>query len=261
MLQGPLSDIAKVVLSIETVSFEKHVQDKIDESASLFSDSPAYHTPGPESTSTIPANLKGPFFPKEFSRAAVYGCVVSIGQGRSGVRWDVVQLLLQMLEFDLTPALSSVKSIGKELVKFLTGFNVPSYCNDCLVESEAGFMSFGLTPITLSTHEALVLERGHFYFTGISSLLTLAANNVFQMVDVVAAMSAEATGLSSNSFDATQYETHRPHRGMINCATKMRQLLDGSQRLNAVDGPITPSFLSIPAIHGPAQEHLASATK
>jgi histidine ammonia-lyase len=130
-----------------------------------------------------------------------------------------------------------------------------------VIGSDAAFLSAGLEHVQLSVHDKNTLEAGHFFFTGIAGLLSVAAISVFQMTDVVAAMAVEATGTSAACFDAAQYETFKPHRGMINAAGLIHQLIDGSQRTGSADGPVSPSFASIPAVHGPAADYVSSATK
>ena len=257
-MQGQLGDFAKVVLTKDDVVLDKHVIDKIEESAALFSKSAPY--PSPEAA-TGPIDVDGKYFPMEFCRAAVYGCVLSLQQGRSGVQFPAVQLLLNMLQFEVIPCFTSVKNMGKELVQCLVGATVPCYYYKMILASDAAFLSAGLSKVELNMHDVEVLENGHFYFTGIAGLLSVAGTSVMQMIDVVAAMSVEATGTSADAFDVTQYETYRPHRGMITAATRIRQMVDGSQRTGSYEGPIAPSFLSVPAVHGPAHEYLASATK
>jgi histidine ammonia-lyase len=110
MLQGQLSELANVVLNKEDISIERHVIDRIEESASLFAASPVY-IPDAAASAALAALADGKvvptgeednrFFPHEFCRAAIYGCVTSLLQGRSGVKYPVVQLLLDMLEFEV----------------------------------------------------------------------------------------------------------------------------------------------------------------
>lgn len=259
-MQGQLNDFAKVVLGKEDYVLDKTAVDKINESAALFSSSPVL--PAPEAANApSDAAMGAGFLSPDFCRAAVFGCLQSLVQGRAGVRLAVVQLLLDMLEYEVIPCFASVDTIGLDLVQFMMGANVPCYYYKMVISTDAAFLSSGLAKIELNQHDVQVLKSGHFYFTGIAALLAVAGNSVFQMIDVVAAMSVEATGTAADAFDVAQYETYRPHRGMINSAIRLRQLVEGSQRTGCLEGPILPSLANIPAVHGPAQEFLASATK
>lgn len=258
-MQGQLTEFSKVVLSKDDYSLDKLAVERIEESAALFSKSPVYEAP--EASIAPRDDIETTYFSVEFCRAAIFGSLLSLAQGRSGVRLQCVQMLADMLQYEVIPCFSSAKTIGQDVVKFMTGANISCYYYNMVIATDAAFLSSGLSRIELNQHDVSVLENGHFYFTGIAGLLAVAGNSVFQMTDVVAAMSVEATGTSADAFDVSQYETYRPHRGMINTAMRLRQLVEGSQRTAAIDGPISPSFVNIPAIHGPAQEYLASATK
>ena len=264
-MQTHLEELTKVVLSKEDLSMDKHAEDKIIESAALFSKSPPYHPASATSDTSVTLTEEQiesmKLFPKEFCRAAVYGCAVSLLQGRAGVQLPVIKLLLDMLEYEVIPCFSSVQKIGSELIRFMSGDIVPCYYYGMKISSDAALLSSGLEKVELNMHDYTTLERGHFFFTGIAGLLAAAGTSVFRMVDVIAAMSVEATGTAIDAFDVSQYENYRPHRGMINSATLIHQLLDGSQRTGTYDGPISPSFLSVPAVHGPSHEYMVSAAK
>jgi histidine ammonia-lyase len=257
-MQVQLNDVARVVLFREDFTLDKAVADRIDESAALFSKSPISEPMPPLFHED---KEETPYLPLEFSRAALYGCVISICQGRSGVRSDVVRALLKALEYEVIPCFSSLDNIPVELALFLSGKDVDCFYYENVYGTEAAFLSSGVSPCPLTEHELQIMSRSHFFFCGIAALLANSTGCVFQMLDVVAAVSCDAAGASPEPFEANNYELYLPHRGMISSAANLRQMLEGSKRSTAGAPTVAPCFVSIPNYHGPAQELVAGAMK
>jgi histidine ammonia-lyase len=246
--------MARVVISKEDFSLDKAVLSRADESAALFASSPVW-TPPP-----ILDEAHQPL-PTEFGRAAIYGAIASLSQGRAGVRSVVLQMLVQMLELEVIPCFSAASKIGIELAAVLSGINTTCYYYALIMNSDAVFLSSGLEKLTLTEHEAEVLIKGHFYYTGMAALLAYSAQATMNMVDVVAGVSCEAVNASSEPFSASNYEIHRPHRGMMSSAGNLRLMVEGSKRVTPAATHPEPCFVSIPNFHGPAAELVNAAIK
>jgi histidine ammonia-lyase len=242
---------------------DRHVIDKIDESAALYKKSPNYvpvsNPVVEESAIDVLRHYPNELLP--LSRAALYGCVVSLSQGRYGVRSSVVQMIIQLLEYEIVPCIQSIKSFGINLVHLLTNSSTYCYYYKNIHTAEVAYLSSGLSPIDLTVHEVSVLEHGHFYYTGIASLLANLTNNSFKMLDIISAFSIETIGMPIDMFDAQQFELYRPHRGMMTSAANIRHMLNGSERVGISKDFSPSSFTAIPNHHGPAQEYLTNATK
>ena len=76
---------------------------------------------------------------------------------------------------------------------------------------------------------------------------------------------AGIVGFDPIKFDALQYETYRQHRGQINSAMIMRQMLDSSKLIGVAFGDASildeDIFTHSPQMHGPVMETLAQAFK
>lgn len=249
-----LSDMARVVIFKEDFSLDKAVLSRADESAALFAAAPAWTPPDVVEDAEQP-------LPAEFGRAAIYGAIAYLSQGRAGVRSAVLQTLVQMLELEVIPCFSAASKIGIELATVLSGVNASCYYYTLVMGAHAVFLSSGLEKLTLTQHEAEVLIKGHFYYTGMAALLAYSAHATMNMVDVVAGLSCEAVSASSEPFNATNYEVHRPHRGMMASAGNLRLMVEGSKRVTPAATHAEPCFVSIPNFHGPAAELVNAAIK
>jgi histidyl-tRNA synthetase len=183
-------------------------------------------------------------YPKEYIRSAVLVKLVSLMQGKSGIRSEVIRSLADMLNEDNVPSLSSDEDAGRILADELSRF-----CSIYIKEAET-------------------IINGRFFLTGVVSLLAAATQNLAILLDPIAALSAEYFGADMDSFDFNVFEANRPHRGQITAATNLRLLLEGSRQLRSSavarnDGQQSSStaFKIIPQVNGSIQEGIQSVSK
>lgn len=184
--------------------------------------------------------------PHEYSKAALFLKIANGMQGKSGLSGETIRYLTKLLNDSEGPLFTSDETAGKELV-------------DAVVSRNEHI----LTEI-----EALSIITSRFYLTGVASLLVAAASKVSVIMDPVSALSAEYFGADIESFDASNFETNRQHRGQISAATNLKMLLEGSKRLNSpISAAVSaqPSnnvvYKSIPQVNGSLQDMLSSAIK
>lgn len=177
----------------------------------------------------------GPPMPREVVRAMILLRVRSLAMGRSGVRPQVAQALVDLLNHDITPWVPAHGSLGA------SGDLAPlAHC--ALVLLGEGWVlgpdgsrrpaadalhAAGLQPVTLAAKEGLALVNGT---DGMLAMLLLAvedAAHLFSMADVTAALAIEAMLGTDRPF---QPELHaiRPHPGQIASAANLARLLRDS---------------------------------
>jgi histidine ammonia-lyase len=176
----------------------------------------------------------GESLPGRVVRLAMALKIASLAQGASGVRWETVQRLLDLLEHDLIPVVPGQGSVGASgdlaplahLSAALIGEGA------ILVEGVArpaaeALAAAGLAPLQLGPKEGLALLNG----TQVSTALALAglfeAERLFQSALVTGALSTDAAKGSDAPFDPRIHDVRR-HRGQIEAARALRELMAGS---------------------------------
>lgn len=187
-------------------------------------------------------NKESPF-PDIFCRAVLFSRIISLIQGRLGIRFETIQFLISMLNENFLPSFTSIAASGAELVKAVFD------------KSQSEFFSY-----RLSKTEASILQSGSFLSTGISCLIAAGTSNLLNTIDAVSAISCEAFGALIEPLDSSNFETYRQHRGQITSSNNIRLFLEGSRRVNT---PLFASevFQTIPQTTGPALELISTAIK
>ena len=154
--------------------------------------------------------------------------------GHSGVRVELVERMVEMLNQDLTPVVPEQGSLGAsgDLAPLanlsLTLLGLGEIVRDgTRLSARDALSAAGLEPLELRAKEGLALVNGT---QGMLAVGILAADRVGRLVktsDVVAAMTIEAALGSDRVFDE-RLAALRPHPGVVASTSNLRQLLAGS---------------------------------
>ena len=202
----------------------------------------------------------------ETARASVLLRAHSLARGRSGVRIELIELLLELLNRGVTPIIPSQGSVGcsgdlaplAHMALVLIGEGEAWFGNDRL-QAEAALKKAKLTPLALSFKEGLSLINGTQIMTAIGALSVLRARQALKLADITGAMSLEAY-LGSESPFAERINALRQHPGQARSASNIRRLLHGSEVVashrdcDRVQDPY--SFRCMPVVHGAARDTL-----
>jgi histidine ammonia-lyase len=173
--------------------------------------------------------------PEDATRASVLLRAHSLARGYSGVRLQVIELLLDMLNRGVTPVIPSKGSVGASgdlaplahMALVLIGGGEAYYAGARMPGAEA-FKAAGIKPIVLSYKEGLALING----TQVSTALALAglfgAEDVLAGAIVAGAMSVDALKASDAPFDDRIHQV-RGQPGQIAVAGEYRRLIAGSE--------------------------------
>ena len=196
----------------------------------------------PKDTATLQRNLilshccgVGDAMPRATTRLMMALKLLSLGRGASGVRWELVELLENMLARGVTPIVPAQGSVGASgdlaplahMTAVLIGAGQAEIGGQILPGTEA-LAAAGLTPIALGPKEGLAFINGTQFSTAYALAGLFGAWNAAQTALVTSAMSTDAI---MGSTAPLQPEIHslRGHAGQIEAAAFMRALLDGSQ--------------------------------
>jgi histidine ammonia-lyase len=164
---------------------------------------------------------------------------LSLGRGASGVREVVIKLLQAMVEADIIPVIPAQGSVGASgdlaplahMAAALIGEGEVFYKGEKVLSSKALELA-GLKSIVLQAKEGLALLNG----TQVSTALALAglfgAWRLAITSITTTALSIDAAMGSSAPFHDEIHQL-RGHRGQIDSAKRLRELLQGSEILES----------------------------
>jgi histidine ammonia-lyase len=187
--------------------------------------------------------------------------------GFSGVRPEVIDLMVQMLNGDVIPAVPEQGSLGASgdlaplanlALPLIGGGRVLS--DGGSEPSEAAFTRAGLSPLKLEAKEGLALVNGTQGMLAIAILALARLRNLARTADVVAAMTIEAALGTDAPFDERLMRL-RPHPGQTASASNLRRLLADSPILASHhDSPHLVqdaySLRCAPQVHGATRDVL-----
>lgn len=214
------------------------------------------------------ATAVGPLLSREESRAMLALRAHVLALGRSGVRVEVVERMVEMLNRDLVPAVPEQGSLGAsgDLAP-LAHLALPLLGRGELLDTEgrgvpAGpvLRAAGLAPLGLRAKEGLALVNGTQGMLAVGILAAERARTLLRTADVVAAMTIEAALGTDRPFDERLHAL-RPHPGQVASAANLRRLLAGSpivasHRESAHLVQDAYSLRCAPQVHGAAREAL-----
>ncbi len=188
--------------------------------------------------------------------------IQSLSYGFSGSKLDTVERLIEFFNNDIYPVVYQQGSVGAsgDLVPLahmclpLCGLGEVEY-NGRIISGKEMNDLMGWQPIKLGSKEGLALLNGTQNMSAHAVWSMLRAKRLIEWGDKIAAMSFEAYDGRVEPFTLAVH-TVRPHKGQIDTANKMRELLEGSEMIKQhkenVQDPY--SFRCIPQVHGTVKD-------
>ena len=172
--------------------------------------------------------------PRRVVRAMGLLLAASLARGHSGVRLELVQTILDMLNAGVTPVVPSRGSVGASgdlaplahFVEVMLGEGRAEFGGKVMGGGEA-LRSAGISPIELGPKEGLALINGTHLMAGSAALTVCKVRRIFDAALSAAAVSMEAARVSHAFLDARVHEA-RGQVGQIRVAAALRSLLRGS---------------------------------
>lgn len=186
---------------------------------------------------------QGDPFPAETVRGSILLRANTLTRGHSGVRRQLVALLLGMLNRGVHPVMPSKGSLGASgdlaplahMGLVLVGEGEAEFGGRTLRGKEA-LARAGLRPIELQPKEGLALINGTSVMTAVGALALHDGYALLKDAQVAASMSFEALRGSPRPFD-DRYVSLKPQPGAREIAANMRRLLRGSEIIPSHRGP------------------------
>jgi histidine ammonia-lyase len=191
-----------------------------------------------------------------------------LAKGFSGVRREVVEQLLALLNHGIHPIIPEQGSVGasgdlaplSHLALVLLGEGEAEMGGEVVDGAEA-LRRAGLAPLRLQAKEGLALNNGTQVMTGIGALALLRAERLVAAAEVAGAMSLEGLRGTPDAFDAA-IQRARPQPGQVVSAERLRALLEESEirESHRHDDPRVQDAYALrcmPQVHGAARNALA----
>lgn len=192
----------------------------------------------------------GPELPGEIVRAAMLIRANTLAKGFSGVRPEIVDTLLEMLNKNVTPLVPSQGSLGSSgdlaplsnlALVFTTdpknsddesGWAYLNGSNQRKMSGKAAMKAAGIPRMILGPKEALALINGATFSAAIAALAVFDATRMLHLAEISLSMSLEALLGVSAAFDERIHQA-RSHPGQIEVAAKVRQFTRGSNLIDS----------------------------
>jgi histidine ammonia-lyase len=184
-----------------------------------------------------------------------------LAKGCSGVRTQVADLLVEMLERRIHPVVPSRGSVGASgdlaplahLALALIGEG-EAFVGGKRAPAAGALAAAGLSPLRLQAKEGLALLNGTQAMASVGGLSLFRAQRVVRLFDLAGAMSLEGLRGTPAAFDARIHEA-RPHAGQIAAAAHLRGLMEQSEireshRLNDPRVQDAYCLRCMPQVHG-----------
>jgi len=196
----------------------------------------------------------------------------TLSRGHSGVRAEVIEALLSLLNAGVLPLVPSRGSVGASgdlaplahLALPLLGEGRVRVAGEVLPAAEC-LVQAGLAPLVLEPKEGLALINGTQASTALLALAVLAARHLARVADLVAALSTDAVRGTDAAFDP-RIHALRDSPGQQASARNLWTLMQGSRIREShrtddfrVQDPY--SLRCVPQVHGAVRDVLADVER
>ena len=219
----------------------------------------------------------GPALPVEVVRAAMLVRANTLAKGFSGVRVEIVETLLAMLNLDLTPVVPCQGSLGSSgdlgplshlALVFTTDHSDQEDRGDLdevsglaeyqgqVMTGKAAMAAAGIKRIELGPKEGLALNNGATFSAALAALAVYDAGLLLSTAELSTAMSLEAMLGTTAAFDDRLHQA-RGQAGQIQVARRVCQLIEGSTLTDAT-GRVQDAYSlrCAPQVQGAARDTL-----
>lgn len=200
--------------------------------------------------------------PNEIVKIMLLLKIQSLSYGFSGCKLDTVERLIDFFNNDIYPIVYMQGSLGAsgDLVPLahlslpLVGLGEVEFEGEVMTGA-AVLEEKGWKPIHLASKEGLALLNGTQNMSSFAVWGLLQAMKLSDWADKIAVMSLDAYEGRPEPFTPAVHAV-RPHKGQIDTAARIKQLLEGSELIKQpktyVQDPY--SFRCVPQVHGAAKD-------
>lgn len=200
--------------------------------------------------------------PAEVVRAAILSRLNCHCHGHSGIRLEVVETMLQMLNRGVTPVMCMRGSVGAcgdlspmaQMALVPIGEGEAFYQGERLSGREA-MVRAGIPTIVYEARDGLAAINGSNVITGMGCIELYDALQWLKTSEIAAAMTLEVLNANMNAYDA-RLHVARGYLGAIECAENIRRIVAGSELLTRKGKRVQDAYSlrSTPQVVGAARD-------
>ena len=211
----------------------------------------------------------GDYLPEDVVRAAMLMRANSLVKGYSGIRPATVEMLLELLNRGVYPAVPSKGSVGasgdlsplSHIALVLMGEG-KAFVAGKLVTGAAALAAVGLLPVAFAAKEGLALINGTQIMTAVGALVVHDAALLMKAADIAAAMSLEALRGTRAAYDE-RISRIRPHPGQLATSGNLLKLTADSRIMESHEncGKVQDAYSlrCVPQVHGASKDAVRRA--
>lgn len=205
----------------------------------------------------------GDNFSKEIVRSMMLLRANALAKGFSGIRLSTLETLIEMLNKGVHPCIPEKGSLGasgdlaplSHMVLPMIGEGEAEFEGEIISGKEA-MKKAGITVVQLVAKEGLALINGTQAMTAVGAIALHHSINLIKLGDISAALTLEALRGIRTAFDPRVHEV-RPHKGQINTAKNMLNLVEGSSFVtNQGEIRVQDAYTlrCVPQVHGASKD-------
>lgn len=210
-------------------------------------------------------------FNEETVRAIMLLRANTLASGNCGVRLELVQTLLDMLNAGIHPYIPQKGSVGASgdlaplahMALVLIGEG-QAYYRGNLVSGKEAMKLANIKTLELEAKEGLSLINGTQVMTGVAALITHKAEIIMKTADIISASTIDVLKGSDAAFNKRLHEL-RPHPGQLKSADNISLVIKNSQIRESHRGcdhvQDAYSMRCTPQVHGASRDTLVHVKK
>lgn len=203
-------------------------------------------------------------FSEEIVRTMLLLKANGLAKGYSGVRLEVVNTLIQMLNQGVIPVIPEKGSVGSSgdlaplahLALVMIGHG-EAYYNGQILHGAEAMQKAGIPALKLRSKEGLAILNGTQTMTSVACVNLIRAFNILECADILGAMSTEVLLCTNTAFDERIHKARNQDGQMIS-AENLRTLLENSPLIQShADCKKVQDAYSIrcmPQVHGASRD-------
>ncbi len=182
--------------------------------------------------------------PDRVVRAMMLLRITALSQGRSGIRPETLNILVEMLNRRVHPVIPELGSVGASgdlcplahMCLPIIGLGEAEFEGKVMPGADA-LRAAGLEPTSLTYKEGLALLNGTQAMTALGVVVVWEARRLLDSADVIGAMSLDAVAGRMSAMDDRVHQV-RGRKGQIDSAANIRYVLRGSELAEARPGAV-----------------------
>lgn len=200
--------------------------------------------------------------PHEIVKIMLLLKVKSLSFGNSGVQLATVERLIDFYNNDILPIVYTQGSLGASGdLSPLAHLCLPLigegevFMNGKRIDASEMLKQMNWEMITMKSKEGLALLNGTQFMSSYGAYILLKTKKISKLADVVGAISLEGFDGRIDPFNHLIHVV-RPHKGQINTAAYLTELLEGSELIKQAKEHVQDpySFRCMPQVHGASKD-------